>query len=81
MNSRETFLSFHRESAEREARLLADLERIFGTIAANRAHYDAMQEQAFEQLVQVLERRRVTEQDITEQVQAYRQQQYGDEGY
>lgn len=78
---RETIGSFHRESAEREARLMADLERIFGTIAANRAHYDAMQDQAFEQLVQVLERRRLTEQDITEQVQAYRQQQYGDEGY
>lgn len=75
--SRETPLSFHRESAEREARLMADLERIFGTIAANRAHYDAMQDQAFEQLVQVLERRRFTEDEIAEAINILRR---GDEG-
>lgn len=65
-NSRETILSFHRESAEREARLLADLERIFGTIEANRQHYDAVQDRAFEELVRVLERRRFTDDEITD---------------
>lgn len=56
---------------------MADLERIFGTIAANRAHYDAMQDQAFEQLVQVLERRRFTEDEIAEAINILRR---GDEG-
>ena len=65
-NSRETSLSFHRESAEREARLLADIERVFGTIEANRQHYDALQDRAFEELVRVLERRRFTDDEITD---------------
>lgn len=71
--SRETSLAFHRESAEREARLLADLERVFGTIAANRQHYDAVQDRAFEELVRVLERRRFTEDEIAEGVNALKQ--------
>lgn len=76
-NSRETPLSFHRGSAEREARLLSEMERIFGTIAANRAHYDAMQDHAFEELVRVLERRRITEDEITEALN----RQFGNGGY
>lgn len=76
MISRETSLSFHRESAEREARLIADLERIFGTIEANRKHYDAMQDHAFEELVRALERRRITEDEISEATQALRRQKF-----
>lgn len=70
----QTSLSFHRESAEREARLLSDLERIFGTIEANRRRYDETQDRAFDELVRVVERRGVTEDEIGEALAAMRQQ-------
>lgn len=71
---RETFLSFHREAAERDARLYADLERVLSSLDAARAHFDAMQNHAFDELVRVLERRRVTEDEIGEALAAMRQQ-------
>lgn len=71
---RETFFASHRDSAEREARLLSDLERIFGTIEANRRRYDETQDRAFDELMRVLERRRITEDEIGDALKAMRQQ-------
>jgi len=79
-NSRETIASFHRESAESDWRLWSEIERILVPVDHARAQLTQVQDRAFEELVQVLERRRVTEQDITDQVESYRQQ-YRDEGY
>ena len=56
---------------------MAEMERIFGTIAANREHYDAMQDRAFEELVRALERRKVTEDEIGEALRSMRQQYRG----
>lgn len=71
--SRETFLSFHRQSAERDARLYADLERAFASLDAAREHFEAMQKHTLDEIARVVTRR-FTEDEIGDALKAMRQQ-------
>lgn len=79
---RETFASFHRSSAESDARLWSEVEQILAPVDRARDHLNVVQDRAFHELVRVLsDRQRYTEEEITEGVHAVRQGQHREGGW